>query len=167
MRIVVCDTGPILHLREAGALDVLQFPGEVFVPVAVDEELGRLLEDWTTARPAWLKQCALDPTAAPPTAVPHLVTGLGVGETEAILLARQLEADWLLTDDAEARLIARLAGLEVHGSLGVILWAAAAGHLDQAQADITLERLAHSSLWLSRAILAEARAALRQVCEKS
>ncbi len=46
---------------------------------------------------------------------------LGAGEAEAIALARSLHADWLLTDDAEARVVAQLAGLEVHGSLGVLL----------------------------------------------
>ncbi|NTW38137.1 MAG: DNA-binding protein, partial [Syntrophobacteraceae bacterium] len=40
MRIVVCDTGPILHLHEAGALELLAKAGEVFVPPAVDRELA-------------------------------------------------------------------------------------------------------------------------------
>ncbi len=160
MRIVVCDTGPVLHLREAGVLDVLQHTGEVLIPAAVDDELTRLVDDWTAARPAWLVRRALDP-AATPAAIHYLVTGLGAGETEAILLARQLDADWLLSDDAEARIIAGLAGLEVHGSLGVLLWAAAQRHLHYSAADAALTRLAQSSLWLSPAILAEARAALR------
>lgn len=159
MRIVVCDTGPVLHLREAGVLDVLRHAGEVLIPPAVDDELARLVDDWATARPAWLVCRALDPAAAP-APIQHLVTGLGAGETEAILLARQLAADWLLTDDAEARTIA---GLEVHGSLGVLLWAAAQRHLDHADADAALTRLAQSSLWISPAVLAEARAALRKL----
>jgi predicted nucleic acid-binding protein len=160
VRIVVCDTGPVLHLREAGVLDVLRHAGEVLIPAAVDDELTRLVDDWAAARPAWLVRRALDPAAAP-SPTHHLATGLGAGETEAILLARQLDADWLLTDDAEARIIAGLAGLEVHGSLGVLLWAAAQRHLDHAQADAALTRLAQSSLWLSPAILTEARNALR------
>jgi predicted nucleic acid-binding protein len=89
------------------------------------------------------------------------VTGLGAGKTEAILLARELDGDWLLTDDAEARLIAGLAGIDIHGSVGVLLWAAAQRHLDHVQADDALTGLAQSSLWLSPAVLTEARAALR------
>lgn len=115
MRIVVCDTGPVLHLREAGVLDVLRHAGEVLIPAAVDDELARLIDDW------------------------------------------------LLTDDAEARIIAGLAGLEVHGSLGVLLWTAAQRHLEYAAADAALTRLAQSSLWLSPAILSEARTALRKL----
>jgi hypothetical protein len=29
LRLVVCDTGPVLHIREAGALDLLAKTGEV------------------------------------------------------------------------------------------------------------------------------------------
>jgi predicted nucleic acid-binding protein len=122
----------------------------------------RLIDDWPTTRPVWLKRRALDPTqTAAPTR--ELVAGLGAGETEAILLARQTEADWLLTDDAEARVIASLAGIEVHGSLGVVLLAAATGHFDRTQAETALDRLARSSLWISSAILAKARAALGEI----
>jgi predicted nucleic acid-binding protein len=159
VRIVVCDTGPVLHLREAGVLDVLRHTGEVLIPAAVDDELARLVDDWPATRPTWLMRRALDPATAP-APIQHLVTGLGAGETAAILLAREFDADWLLTDDAEARLIAGLAGLEVHGSLGVLLWAAAQRHLDYAAADAALTRLVQSSLWLSSTVLAEARAAL-------
>jgi predicted nucleic acid-binding protein len=160
VRIVVCDTGPVLHLREAGVLDVLHHAGEILIPAAVDDELARLVDDWPAVGPAWLVRRALDPAAAP-SPIHHLVASLDAGETEAILLARQLAADWLLTDDAEARIIAGLAGLEVHGSLGVLLWAAAHRHLDHAEGDAALTRLAQSSLWVSPAVLAEARKALR------
>jgi len=43
----------------------------------------------------------------------------------------------------------------------VLLWAAAHRHLDYTAADAALTRLAQSSLWLSAAVLAQARAALR------
>jgi hypothetical protein len=71
--------------------------------------------------------------------------------------------------EADAFALVRLAGdrrlvlLEVHGSLGIVLWAAAVGHLDRAQADQTLARLATSSLWISNRILAEARSALDEI----
>jgi len=34
LRVVVCDTGPILHLKEAEALELLGKTGEVLVPPA-------------------------------------------------------------------------------------------------------------------------------------
>jgi predicted nucleic acid-binding protein len=88
---------------------------------------------------------------------------LDAGEAEAIELARQLRAHWFLTDDASARLVAQSLGLEVHGSLGVVLWSAAAGRLPRAAAEDALDMLAHSSLWISPSVLAEAKAALNQL----
>lgn len=74
-----------------------------------------------------------------------------------------MNAQWLLTDDSAARLFAQSLGIEVHGSLGVVLWAAAVGHLDLANAEATLDRLAQSSLWISARVLAEAKTALNQL----
>jgi len=73
---------------------------------------------------------------------------LDAGEAHAIALARQLNVDWLLTDDAAARLFGQSLGLEVHGSLGVVLWAAAVGHLTRAEAESALNRLAHDNSFL-------------------
>jgi predicted nucleic acid-binding protein len=66
---------------------------------------------------------------------------LEVGEAEAIALARQLSATWFLTDDATARVFAIALGLEVHGSLGIVLWAAARGYLRGEDAAAALDRL--------------------------
>ena len=85
---------------------------------------------------------------------------------QAIALAKQLEAEWLLTDDAAARLFAQREGIEVHGSLGLVLWAAATGHLDFAAAQSGLDALSKSSLWISPRILEEARAALPELCSE-
>jgi predicted nucleic acid-binding protein len=68
-----------------------------------------------------------------------------------------------LTDDTTARVVAQAQGIEVHGSLGVVLWAAAMGHFDQVEAEAALDRLASSSLWLSAKVLTQAQAALQQL----
>ena len=41
MRVVVCDTGPLLHLSEIGRLDLLRMTGTVIIPPAVADELDR------------------------------------------------------------------------------------------------------------------------------
>ncbi len=43
MKVVVCDTGPILHLQEAALLDLLEKAGEIIAPAAVEQELKSLL----------------------------------------------------------------------------------------------------------------------------
>jgi predicted nucleic acid-binding protein len=86
---------------------------------------------------------------------------LDPGEAEAIGLALQMKVDWLLTDDAQARRFAERLALEVHGSVGLLLWAVAAGHLhDREQANAALDALTSSSLWISKRVLREARKAI-------
>ena len=56
--------------------------------------------------------------------------------------------------------MATLVGMEVHGSLGIVLWTAAQAHVSRHEAATILDGLAASSLWISPAIRAEARRAL-------
>lgn len=49
------------------------------------------------------------------------VPGLGQGELEAMALYKHLSAERLLVDDHRARKVARLNGIEVVGSLGILL----------------------------------------------
>ncbi len=161
MRRVVSNTGPLLHLAEAQALHLLRRVGAVHVPSQVVAEMTYHWPAWQT--PEWIAISAL---AAPDAAEAQAWQQAGLldaGEAEAIALARQIQAHWFLTDDAAARLFATELGLEAHGSLGIVLWAAAVGLLDHAEADQTLTRLAASSLWISSRILAEARAALDEI----
>lgn len=163
MRRIVSNTGPLLHLSETGALDLLSRTGEVHIPRTVDTEIMQHDPDWQKRRPEWITVDELT--------VPHdqeatswqQVGLLDAGEAEAVALARQLNAQWLLTDDAAARLFAQALGIEVHGSLGIVLWAAAVGHLNRSDAEATLDRLAQSSLWISRKVLTEAKTALNQL----
>jgi len=53
-----------------------------------------------------------------------------------------------------------LLGIEVHGSLGVVLWNVAHGKLSQSEAIQALNNLEKSSLWLSTKIFDEARKAI-------
>jgi predicted nucleic acid-binding protein len=161
---VVSDTGPILHLREADSLALLQPAGSTHIPPSVEGELLAHDPRWDTERPGWVQVSPLTP-AAREEALGWMRAGLlDLGEAEALALAAQLSADWFLTDDTAARMIAQHQGLEVHGSLGVVLWAAVTGALDRSGAERALQALADSSLWISAKVLAEARAALEQIC---
>lgn len=159
----VADTGPVLHLSEAGALDLLPQLGPGFVPPAVVLELRRYRSHMVPL--ALLTEIQLDP-AATSAATQWGMTGLiQRGEAEAIALARQLRADVLLTDDAAARVFASSLGIHVRGSLGVILWLAAQRHVEPVEANRLLDALEKTSLWLSPRVRAEARQALAQIQE--
>ena len=160
MRSVVCDTGPLLHLSEADALMLLSWAGEVSIPAAVDWEINRQNHLWQSQKPTWIQVREITASHKADAEAWEQAGLLGSGEAEAIALAREARADWLLTDDAAARLLAQSLGLEVHGSLGIVLWSAAVGRVNRADTEATLERLAQSSLWISSRVLREAKAAL-------
>lgn len=158
MRRLVADTGPILHLHEAALLDLLPLLGEVYIPNEVARELDLLAMNWQA--PDWLQVEYLSEPAKHEAQSWQSAGLLDVGEAAALALTRNIGADWFLTDDAAARLLARTRGLEVHGSLGVVLGTTATGHLNRQAAAMALDALARSSLWLSLRILNDARTAL-------
>jgi predicted nucleic acid-binding protein len=166
LRLVVSDTGPVLHLHETHALQLLEQTGEVVVPPAVERELGRRISSWANGLPPWLVVTEL--TNAAQQEARGWTGGdlLDLGEAEALGLARQLGADWFLTDDTAARVIATRLGIEVHGSLGVVLGAAATEKVDKEEARRCLERLFRSSLWVSPRVRAEAMAALEALFDE-
>jgi predicted nucleic acid-binding protein len=163
MRKIVCDTGPILHLKEAGLLDLLKQGGEVVIPKGVDSELSEIDESWRDQKPLWISVEVLPEKEASNVMTLYGMGLLGMGEAEAVTLARHINADWFLTDDTAARTFAEMIGLEVHGSLGVILWAAAAEYLKKDEAKKGIEKLSHSSLWISKYILQKAYEALEDL----
>ena len=163
----VCDTGPVLHLHEAESLDLLLFVGSVWIPPAVDQELVRLVGEWPARRPCQLRVLELE-TRSADQAAGWIASGLlHRAESEALALALQLKAQWYLTDDTAARELAKSLRVEAHGSLGVVLWAAAHGHLDPPQSVIRLEALFASSLWVSPSVREEAREALKRIRSSS
>src|SRR5262245_47992994 len=159
VRWIVSDTGPLLHLHEAMLLPLLEHAGTIVIPKAVDNEMTLHVLDWYARKPQWLTVTTVSAPYDAQAAGWQQSGLLEAGEAEAIAPAHQLSAAWFLTDDAVARVFATAMGLEVHGSLGIVLWAAARGHLTREEAVAALARLAQSSLWIAARVLAEARAA--------
>ena len=163
MRLVVADAGPLVHLSEIEAIELLRSLGEMHVPEAVEQEVSVLLESWSSSRPDWVYVTSLDSSRNVESRAWEQAGLLDRGEADAIGLARQLSASWLLTDDASARLMAEALGIETHGSLGVVLFSASQGTVTKVEAEALLTRLANSSLWVSDRVLSEARAALEEL----
>ena len=163
MKRIVCDTGPILHLWESAALHLLPLAGAVHIPAVVENELSSFGSNWPRGLPDWIVVTPLAVDSFKEASRWSRAGLLDPGEAHTLALAQQIRADWLLTDDAAARMVAGQLGLEVHGSLGVVLWAAASGHLAFRDAEEALEALASSSLWVSSRVLREARDVLRQM----
>lgn len=154
-RVIICDTGPLIHLHEADAIHLLKLAGDILIPPAVASEFGRNPANGNL--PNWIQIYELTARAAGQVERWVRNDDVDLGEAEAIALALQQHSDWLLTDDAEARQFAEGLGLEVHGSIGLLLWAVVAGHIkNRAQAHQTLNGLRRSSLWISERVVAAA-----------
>jgi len=157
MRIVVCDTGPLLHLSEANAIHLLRLAGEILVPSVVAQEFGRNAPD--RILPDWVQVTNLESDYYQKTL--EWVKHVDADEAAAIALALQAKADWLLSDDAGARQFAQALGLEVHGSVGLLLWGAASDQFASPDDALSLlNALAGSSLWVSERVLQKAREAI-------
>ena len=163
-RIIVCDTGPLLHLSEAGAIHLLSQAGHVLIPPLVAIEFEANTPGWQP--PQWVKQISLGKTASQKVEKWIKTKQIDAGEAEAIGLAFQEHADWLLTDDAKARQFAESLGLEVHGSIAILLWSVATGLISEKTVALkVLDNLANSSLWISSRVLQEVRVAIDNLIE--
>ena len=164
MKRLVADTGPILHLHEAGALHLLPLIGEVLLPQLVVTELRiHAPALWAGSLPEWAKLQTLSPENQQRATQWQLAGLLHGGEAASLALAIEIERDWFLTDDAAARMMAESFGLEVHGSIGVVLWAAAHKLTEKAEAQRHLSGLEQSSLWMSRQVRTQARDAMEKL----
>jgi len=166
MRIIVCDAGPIIHLYEAHCLHLLNSAGDLFLPHRVQLEVQNIIHI-DTQWPEWLHIVNLSLKEQSEAGAWQRAGGLHAGEAEAIVLSKQKNADWFLTDDAATRLFVSMLGIEVHGSLGVVLWNAAKRYINRNETEAALYRLQQSTLWLSEKIYMEARQALDNIFKDS
>lgn len=150
----VADSGPLIHLSEIGSLNLLTLLTAGHVPAAAwAETVGRnrlpspvlpnLHRQWLT--PAQRATCGCVQSSE----------SLQPGETECLILCRELCVGLLLTDDLAMRRIAPTLGITPVRSLGIIVRTGRAGMLEQAKAaDRLLALQATSSLVVIRALVA-------------
>lgn len=120
--IVVSDTSPISALLQVGKAGMLErLFGNVVVPAAVYDELAVCHADL----PDWVHRVEVQNLSA----VQSLLLHLDRGESEAIVLAGELGADFLLMDEKAGREIARQQGRHTIGILGAALLAKRRGIL--------------------------------------
>lgn len=91
MRIVVSNTGPLLHLRQAQSLDLLRLAGDVHVPPAVAREASRHYPAWVGGLPSFIDVSALQTSYRAQAQVWQQAGLLDSGEAEALALALQLQ----------------------------------------------------------------------------
>lgn len=126
---VISDISPLQYLTQINLLHILPaLAGRIIVPQAVVEELaqgraaGLSLPDPSVIEWMIIRRSVGASALA-------IVTDLGPGETETLLLALESQDALVILDDALARRIAQTQGIRVIGTLGVLLEAKRAGHV--------------------------------------
>lgn len=121
--IVVSDTTPLIGLASIGRLDLLrELFEEVYIPQAVFDETvthgreeSKAKKEVSNAR--WIHIVEVKDRLA----VNVLLDEMDLGEVETIVLASEMNADWVLMDEKKGR--RKLAQLNIPkiGTLGVLL----------------------------------------------
>jgi predicted nucleic acid-binding protein len=149
--IVVADTGPVNYLVLSGQVDLAHdLYGTLLIPPAVHRELldaraPAAVRQWATTPPVWAEVRSPQDTSR--------FSELGPGEREAISLALETKADFLLIDETQGRKTAVQNSVAVKGTLGILEDAASRNLVDFAQA---LSKLRTTTIFLSEEIVQDA-----------
>jgi len=149
---VVCNSSPLIWLAKIGKLTLLKVLfGEVIVPRRVYEEaalrkqsadavlIGKAVEE------GWIR--VSEETMEEAEALAS-VSGVHLGEAEAILLAQRLGGE-LIIDEREASDTAQMFGVKPVGTLAVLLLALARDQITLQEFGESLNSLIAAGFWLT------------------
>ncbi len=153
--IVVSDTTPLISLMKINRLGLLRdIFSAVMIPGAVYDEL--------TSNPRFETEASVIRTSdfiqirevADERAVRILreVALLDQGESEAIVLTEEINADLLLLDEYRGRSVAKRMGVKLTGTIGIILEAFDKGLLTKTDVLLCLDGLRHNKRRISEAL---------------
>lgn len=147
---VVVNATPLIALSVIGRLSLLhEMFDEVIVPAAVYEEVvthGRGRPGAAELAEAdWLH--VIPPHGA--LTIEPMLLGLDAGEVSVLLLAREVQPDWVVIDERLARRVAQAMELPVKGTLGILLAATWAELLSREEALEALDRMLTAGLRVS------------------
>jgi len=141
----VSDAGPLIHLAEIDSLELLSAFDTLLIPEVVYEEIER------GGVPDGFSDLSYELVEADKNRVK--AEELDDGERAALAVTKERELV-LLTDDLAARKEAADAGVEVHGSIGVIALSYARGLLDRDEAASLMRALQReTSLFVTEAVV--------------
>ncbi len=128
MRKVIVNSTPIIGLADIGRLDLLrQVYGGIVIPQAVyDEIISPNVKKQVEESRSWItvEQIRDDSQKRMYRARLH------AGEVEVMILAQEQNAELVILDDNAAKKTAKFLGLNVTGTLGVLLRAKREGYIE-------------------------------------
>lgn len=146
----VANASPVIVLAKCGYLDLLtNLSREVVLPQAVIDEI---VAGPSTDPARQLIEGGWGTRAIPQLVAPELLEwGLGPGETSVLALAQERVQATAVLDDAAARTCAKVIGVPVIGSIGIIVRAKKQGLLPSATE--AMNALRNAGLYLDNAII--------------
>jgi predicted nucleic acid-binding protein len=144
------DTGPILHLHELGNSGLLGIFSKVYTSGIVKSELLR--------RSVKLgKKVIVQDVNNDQTVMLAKRYDLGLGEASILALCKALQVPIMLTDDLEAREVAKQLNIQPTGTIGIILRGYRKKIINYNRAkELLLELSAKSSLFITSNLIAYA-----------
>ena len=124
--IVISDTTPLISLIKINHLELIgDLFGEIQIPDAVYRELVSNKKYTEEAEKIKNYKNIKRVKVENETSVQLLrrATGLDIGESEAIILSDQIKADLLLMDEVKGRQVARNMGINLMGTIGILMQA--------------------------------------------
>jgi predicted nucleic acid-binding protein len=157
--IVIADATPLIGLARIDQLDLLlKLFDQIIIPQAVFAEVVTNAPHRPGAEAVKQASWIQVKSVADQNKVAYLRADLDPGEAETLVLAEELSADWLLLDEAKARLAAQLLGLRFIGTVGLLLLAKRRGHISQVQPllDALMRQSFHLTPRIYQAVLKQA-----------
>ena len=150
MRKVVSNTTPIISLLKVGKLEILkELYQELFIPyeVYLEIEAGKNTEYYTDlTKVEWIRIVKIQSEKSL-----LFFLDLDKGEAEAIVLANETNADLIILDETLGRFHAKHVGLNVTGTIGILLKAKENGIIDKIKP--ILNELSQKGIWLSEKLI--------------
>jgi len=151
---VIVNSTPIIALSSIDKLGLLkELYGTVIIPNAVKDEVGAKgnskAHNQLEASTDWIHVREINNVAHKQT----FRTQLHDGEVEVIILGQELTADILVIDDNSAREYAKYLGLNIIGTVGIILLAKSKGFIYEVKP--LLDRLIANGIFISNRLYAD------------
>lgn len=147
--ILVADASALIALASCNSLSLLdKLFGEVLVPETVYSEITIPDKPQSSSLQVYLQGKVRNVNML---RYVYLDAFADAGETEAMLLYKEVSADYLLIDDKRGRKVAKINQIKTIGSLGVLLQAKRAGHIQYIAP--LLEQIASSPVYISESLI--------------
>lgn len=147
----VFDASPLIHLGKAGLAPlIVGLKGKKYTVPAVFEEVVKrgkeMNEPEASVTESLVEEGVLEVKAPRKNIVDEIARlhkDVHAGETEVMALAKEIKAIAVI-DDRVARAVAKIQGVSVEGSYGLVLRAAAAGSISEEEGQRALRGLVSS-----------------------